>query len=424
MMRGMLKLPKTLARRFLSYLTSPRTALLFGEPFFWLLGIQRKRQEIDLSQIKRVLVVRLDEIGDVVMTTPFLRELRRNLPNAWITLVVKPTVYNLVELCPYVNEVLVYDWRVSRYLSPLQYCWRILQFVHRLWHHHFEVAIVPRWDTDYYCATLIAYFSGATWRVGYSENVTAQKKHLNCAFDRLLTHPLQDSTLKHEVEHNLDVIRFIGGEVKNDQLELWLGEEDKMFAEKLLRDYRVKPDDLLVGLAPGAGASKRLWPIDRFAELGSWLQNTYEARLLIVGGLGEELMGEKLEQAIGASVINTVGHVTLRQTVALLKHCRLFVGNDAGPMHMAAAVGVPVVEISCHPKSGSPYCANSPLRFRPWRIRCIVLQPETPRPPCTEECVAKYPHCILNITVEQVKQAVVKLLRQIQTSVKQYERYK
>jgi len=102
-------------RHVLDWLIFPRGTLIFAEPFFWSLGRRRTGKEIDLSQVNRVLVVRLDEIGDVVMTTPFLRELRRRLPDAWITLVVKPAAYNLVELCPYVHEVRTYDWRGSRY---------------------------------------------------------------------------------------------------------------------------------------------------------------------------------------------------------------------------------------------------------------------------------------------------------------------
>lgn len=80
MIREMLRLLKNLARWFVSHLISPRTALLFGEPFFRVKGMRPKGYEIDQSQAKRVVVVRLDETSDVVMTTPFLRKLGRNLP--------------------------------------------------------------------------------------------------------------------------------------------------------------------------------------------------------------------------------------------------------------------------------------------------------------------------------------------------------
>ncbi len=411
MVDKILKVPKAVARRWVACLMSPQVAALFGEPFFYLKGMRHNGRKIDLSQVTRVLVVRLDEIGDVVMTTPLLRELRRNFPEAWITLVVKPEVHNLMELCPYVNEVLTYDWRVKgrfgllgRHVRALRLAWS------HLWQRRFDLAILPRLDADHYHGTFVAYFSGAQWRVGYSEHVIDHKRIANNGFDRLLTHPLHCNNLKHEVEHNLDVIRWLGGYVEEDQLELWLSQDDEDFAGQYLIGREVKSDDMLVGLAPGAQAPKRVWPADRFAELGLWLQQRYGAILLVVGGPGEEPLGEGLERRLGPKAVNAVGRTTLRQTAALLKRCRFFVGNDTGPMHMAAALGVPVVELSCHPKSGSPWSANSPSRFGPWGGRHKVLQPETPCPPCTKECVADHAHCILGITVEQVEQAVVEQL--------------
>ena len=113
--------------------------------------VRLKTEAIDLRRVRQVLVVRTDEIDDVVMSTPFLRELRRLLPAAWITLLVKPAVYNLVERCPYVHEVLTFDWSGSRYLEPFQRRWRALVLAHRhLWPGQFDMAILPRWDADYY----------------------------------------------------------------------------------------------------------------------------------------------------------------------------------------------------------------------------------------------------------------------------------
>jgi len=85
------------------------------------------------------------------------------------------------------------------------------------------------------------------------------------------------------------------------------------------------------------------------------------------------------------------------------------VGNDTGPMHLAAAVGTPVVAISCHPRDAKPFFLNSPERFGPWRVRAVVLQPPL-RTPCRDTCSAERPHCILGVTVEQVSEAVKSLL--------------
>jgi len=405
---------KSLVRHALNWLTSPQTAHLISEPLFWLLCMHRKEHEIDLSQVKRVLVVRLDQIGDVVMTTPLLRELRRNLPDAWITLVVKPAVYNLVELCPYVNELLTYEWNTKGRFTTLRRHARALKLAWRyLWRRRFDLAILPRWDADYCHGTFVVYFSGAPWRVGYSENVIAHKKQINSGFDRLLTHSLEDTSVKHEVEHNLDMIRFLGGKVQDDRLELWLGEEDEAVANRFLTVHQVRPGELLIAFGPGAGASKRHWPLSRFAGLGVWSQEVYHAQLLIVGGPGEDALGKELQQELGDAAINIVGQTTLRHTAALLKRCQLFIGNDSGPIHIATAVGIPVIELSCHPKSRSPLSANSPKRFGPWGEKHTIIQPEIPISPCGQECISDHPHCILGITVDQVKQAVAEqLLRQ------------
>lgn len=394
-----------------SWPTSPRFALFFGEASFSLLGLRRKREQIEFSQIKTVVVVRLDEIGDVVMTTAFLRELRRNLSDAWISLVVKPEVFNLVEISPHVNEILTYDWKVKGRFVNLRRHWRLYKLAYRsLWRRRFDLAILPRWDADLYHGTFLLYFSGAHRRIGYSENVSPHKKSVNKHLDRLLTHLLKDSSPKHEVQRNLDLIRFLGGKIQDERLELWINEDDKAFAKRFFKDHGAEPRHPIIALSPGAGAPKRLWPIERFAQLGAWLQQEYAARLLVVGGPGEETLGMELERALRTTVFNAVGRTTLRQTAALLRECRLLIGNDAGPMHIAAAVGVPVVALSCHPESGSLWSANSPLRFRPWGQGHIVVQPKKPRDPCALECVATRPHCILGITVDRVKEAAAKNL--------------
>jgi lipopolysaccharide heptosyltransferase II len=395
------------ARHLVDFMTSPHVTFLAGEPTFWLLGMRGRKRKNDLSQVKRVLVVRLDQIGDVVLTTPFLRELRRNLPNAWITLVVKPAVHNLVELCPYANEVLTYDWSVSGSLAPLQRHWRALRLAYcYLWSRHFDLAIVPRWDADYYHARFVAYFSGARWRVGHSANVNEHKQRLNRSFDRLLTHVLNDKTLRHEVEHNLDVIRFLGGTVQEQRLELWIGEVDEAFVERVLQSHGIYPEDLLVAFGPGARAPQRMWPFPNFVEIGAWLKREYHARIVLVGGRGEEPLGREIQRQLGDTAINVMGYTTLRQAGALLKRCHLYIGNDTGPLHLAAAAGVPVVEISCHPVGGSLLHSHSPSRFAPWGGPHRVFQPEKALAPCREMCAATQAHCIRGVTVEQVKEAI------------------
>jgi ADP-heptose:LPS heptosyltransferase len=391
-----------------SWLTSPQAVRLFGQPLLRIKGQRANGREPKLSNVKRVLVVRLDEIGDVVMTTPFLRELRRNLPHAWITLVVKPAVYNLVELCPYVNEVLTYDWNTRGSLSHLRLHMRALVLAWKhLWRGRFDLAVLPRWDEDRYNGTFLAFFSGATWRVGYSENVIENKRQFNTGYDQLLTHVLDDKTPKHEVVRNLDVIRHLGGTIKEDKLELWLNSEDELFAEHFLSLQGVSRNDLLTVFGPGKRDLKRRWPLSRFIELGAWLKEKYKARILVVGEEEEEILGAELQQQLGDIVINMVGRTNLRQTVALLKHCHLYVGNDYGPKHMAAAVGVPVIEINGHPQGASTLHHHSPSRFGPWCVPHRVVQPKISLSRCSDAGIDGRAHCITGVSLQEVKDAVV-----------------
>ena len=371
----------------------------------------KSQNNSSLSQMGNVLLIRLDEIGDLVLTTPLLRELRRNTPHAWITLVVKPAVHNLVELCPYVNEVLTFDWQGHGLTEPFQRHWRALMLASRLLKkRRFELAVLPRWDIDWYHGTFLSYFSGASRRVGYSEDVTTVKKEFNRRFDIMLTHVLRDNRTKHEVRHNLNVIEALGGEIWEDHLELWLSANDEQFADEFLRKHAVRPDSLLVAIGPGAGAPKRQWPLESYGQIGKWLQDQYQAKVIIIGGPDDQFMGRELQNKLGHLALDATGKTTLRQTAALLKRCALYIGNDAGPMHMAAAAKIPVIELSCHPKDGSNQSFNSPHRFAPWGTKSVVIQPQNLRAPCSDECGAATAHCILGISVKQVKADLTRIV--------------
>lgn len=408
---GIAKFFKSPMEKGWSFPVLPRLSVCLGEILFKVLGRRQKGHRVNPDQVQRVLVVRLDAVGDVIMTTPFLRELRRFLPGAWITLVVKPDLLNLVELCPYVNEVLTFDCDVGSNLKHLRLHMRALDLAwKRLWHRRFDLAIVPRWDADIYHAAFVACSSGATWRLAYSEHVNESKSELNRGYDQLFTHILEDETVKHEVEHSLEIVRYLGGAVEEERLEVWLSQEDQIMAENLLQSHEVSPDDLLVAFGPGAGDLKRMWPLGNFLELGTWLKKKYSASFLIVGGGGEEYLGRELEHQLSGTVINSVGRTTLREVCALLEHCQLYIGNDTGAMHLASAAGVSVIEISCHPLNGSRLHANSPNRFRPWGVDFTVLQPEKAIEPCSDGCTAAQAHCIQKVTVADVKDAVEKHL--------------
>lgn len=369
---------------------------------------------MNIRDARRILVPRLDEIGDVVLTTPLLRELRRGVPRARITLVVKPEIVNLVETCPHVDEVIPYSgflvghpWKLLRALNAV----RAFQFARRdLGGRTFDTAIVPRFDADPSGSVAIAFFCGARLRVGYTEHVTPEKRRANRGRDRFLTHAFSATGVKHEVERYLDLLRFLGLEVEDDRLEIHVTGEDRSWADREFADHRVASGDPLVAIAPGAGHRRRAWPVGRFGALAEQLLADHQLRPLLIGGPGDESLAAAIARRVGPSAIDVVGRATLRQTAALLERCRLFVGNDAGPMHLAVATGIPVVEISCHAENSSPMHANSPDRFGPWRVPHRVVRPETQVPPCGDGCDSPDAHCIEANQLEAVRDSVDELV--------------
>jgi lipopolysaccharide heptosyltransferase II len=366
---------------------------------------------ISSSEVRSILVVRPDEIGDVVMTSALLRELRRRFPDAHITLVVNPATHNLVERCPYVDETLVFDVRVPRRWRPLVLPWRALQLARgKLRNRRFDVAVLPRWETDSVYATFLAYFSGAPHRVGHSEQVHPRKQRLNRGYDRLLSMPLRSAEPKHQVEHNLDLVRALGGDVEDDRLEVWPGADDEHFATTLLEEHGVSPDTRLIAFGPSGGHSAlKQWPVERFAELGRRLHEEHGARILVIGGPGEEQLGRSLRQALGYVVIDTVGRTSLRQMAALLQRCDLYVGNDAGPLHIATAAAIPVVAV---------FGSSDHRRFGPWGRQHRTVALDLPCSPvhqdghpdrCTR-CIFDAPHCLLGVEVNRMMNACVEAL--------------
>ncbi len=192
------------------------------------------------------------------------------------------------------------------------------------------------------------------------------------------------------------------------------GQEDINFAKDILNYEKVQGDELLIALGIGAGSKRRMWPIDNFVEMCRWLKEKYNAKIIIVGGKKDEPIGTQMYRKLGEIIINTAGRTTLRQSAALLKLCHFYLGNDTGTMHLTAAVNNPIVEISCHPLNGYSMHSNSPLRFGPWKVPYIAIQPKEPRSSnCEYGCCSEEAHCILNVTVEQVKDAVIKIIDQI-----------
>lgn len=361
----------------------------------------------------RILIVRLDEIGDMVLMSPFLREMRGRFPLAHITLVVKPAVKNLVERCPYIDEILVFEG-ASGGGAFYRNLWRAFCFAYRmLGKVSYDLAIVPRFDADSgYGAGVIAFFSGAKRRVGYGEDVLATKAISDRGYDGFYTEVLRvrRGEVRHEVERNLDILRFLDGTAARDVAEVWCDEADRMRAEVML--HSLERARIKVVIAVATGSAKRDWPSDAFLALMREIRSQYDDEvnwILVGGGVRAAEAAAQIDGTYEGCVLNLVNRITLRETAAVIDACDIYVGGDTGLMHIASALRKPGVVISCHPRGADEDHCNSPTRFGPWKSQMPVLRPK-PLVGCERGCDRAEAHCIREISVDEVAQTLRSVL--------------
>jgi heptosyltransferase-2 len=352
--------------------------------------------------VRSILVIRLDRIGDFVLCTPFLRELRRNAPQARIVLLVNSIAYSLARGCPYVDEVVAFD---ATQRSPYGRFWRAVVFARRtLARSTFDLCVLPRWGVDRTHATYIAFFSGSAHRVGYSEKRSELTRTWNRGYDRLLSEKVLAAIDQHEVEHNLHLLTHLGAEIECRDLELWWNAADSDIVERFWVANGLSRRGRVIVLAPFASERRKQWPLDGFRRIGRRLIEDDGMDVVIVGGEDEVVSGEKLAVELGPRCVNAAGLMTLAQTAALMRRCDLFLGNDSGPMHIAAAAGLPLVQVAWYRKEEVVPDLLYPDGFLPWQARYSIVYPPPPATLIEDSRQSDYP--ISRVSPEQVRAAL------------------
>ena len=382
------------------------------EPAFKAEGFREKQP----GAVEQLLVISLDELGDNVLLTPFLRELRQNAPQARIVLVVKPFLRDVFELCPYINELLTLQPGFSR--DMLQQGQRVIDFCEdHFWGMRFDKCFLPQWGDDKTELRLLAYLSGARERIGYGDGaikVYGEVLEDSSSCGELLTEfAIAPAECVHEAERRLQLLRCYDMEVSRIEAELWLGAADWQVAAKLIAP--VRGYDKVLALGIGAGWPGRNYPLTLYIRA---------LRELVAENWGVVVLGGKKEQEDGdflvehlppGSTVNIAGQTSLRETAAAIGLTDLYLGNDTGVMHMAAALGKPTVDICFEPASRRwllPELLSPSARFHPWQTDYICLRPAEPLPECAEAVCYGYcahkevPHCISQIEPEELVEAV------------------
>jgi len=349
--------------------------------------IPENRYPLDPEGIKRICIFGTSGIGNLIMLTPMIRTLKAGIPDSKITVFVLPNgAKDVLEDSPFVDQVIVLDNKSK--IGEIR--------------HDFPDLTISATHRGFMRAKE-AFRTGAFWRVGFRYD---HKGKNNTGY--LYTQAVPYDESKHEVEQGLDLIHPLGyPEIR--KLYMHVEESDREFADKLLFESGVKEGETIFGIFTGLDPNNpkgRCIPIERFAGIGDRLITEYDGKVIIVGGAGETPTAEKISELMKNKPIILTGKTTLRQLASVLEKCRLFVGSDGGPMHIASAMETPVVGV---------FGPTDWIAHAPYGEKCLVVKSDLPCSPChkphEEGVKCETFDCLKAITVDMIMEAVYTLMK-------------
>jgi heptosyltransferase-2 len=345
----------------------------------------------DPHGIERILIRSTNWLGDAVMTTPAIDAIRASFPEARITLLATPLVAELFSPHDIIDEVMVYD-KKGRHAG---FTGR-LRLARELRACNFDIAILLQNAFD---AALITWLARIPVRIGYRTDGRAFFLTQGC--------PITKETKRlHHVEYYLAMLANFGIPAATKSLSLLVTEEEKQATAGLLAGAGIAAGDFLLGINPGAtyGSAKRWYP-DRFAAVADELCRRWGAKVVITGSSAEKCIADEIASAMTGESLNMTGRTSVRELMALIKRCDFFITNDSGPMHIAAAFGVPQVAI---------FGPTDQTTTSPFSDRAVVVRQDAECAPCLlRECPTDH-RCMMGVVSDDVVAAALRLKEKIE----------
>lgn len=317
-----------------------------------------------------ILIVKLSAIGDVIHALPAAHVLKQCDPHVRITWIVERAAYDLLAHNSDIDEIILFDKSKFKTLSGLLH--NAPDFTRILRSHQFDLVLDLQ---GLFKSAAVAWLSGAQKRLGY-----CNMRELSSLVSTPVCGEHQQG---HVVDRYLDVVRALGCAVENVVFPINITEQEAAQTEVIAAQAGLDISKPYVVLAPGTNWVTKCWPTAHYAALADLLQA--EAIVpVITGGPGDAPLLEAISYKLNIAPIDIVGKTTLKQLAYILKHAQAFVGGDTGPMHLAVAVGCPVVTM---------FGPTDPARNGPYHGNNIVLQPERNciycwKKSCGENCLA------------------------------------
>lgn len=352
------------------------------------------------ERAKRLLAIRLDSLGDVLMTGPALRALASR--GAQVTLLTSAAGADAARLLPAVEDVVVYDAPWMKATAPRSGPTQDHAMITRLRRRAFDGAVVfTVYSQSPLPAALLCHLAGIPLRAAHCRENPYQ----------LLTDWVREQepleVERHEVERQLALVAELGLETTDPDLRVTLPPAAAERVDRLLAEIEIDRARPWLVLHPGATAPSRRYPVDRYAAVARALIDEHGWQVVVAGSADDVVLADRLVARLGGSAVSLAGRLSLGELAALIGCAPLFIGNNSGPAHLAAAVGTPPVVL---------YALTNP-QHTPWRVPSRVLSHDVPCRNCYRSiCPAGHHLCLLGVEPAEVVAAVLSLHAETRTT--------
>ena len=355
--------------------------------------IDRSPLPAHLVSYKRILLIQLGDIGDVILTLPAIRALRENYPESRIVVCVREKAREIIEDCPWASEVMT----VRKERKPLKSA--ILDQSHwmrELRAHRFDLAIDLRTGTR---GAIIAGFSGAGTRIG--RFATDGRLWRNRVFTHLVTPP--DEACQYAVEHNLNILFPLHLKIRDSALRITVPAHRKQAATRLLSSENIPMNRPLLAFHPFSLWKYKEWQVNSCAELIDDVQLRYDVTVVITGSSEERGRADQVVARCRTKPFNLAGKTSIGELAAVFSACRGFIGVDTAALHLAAAAGVPTLGI---------FGPSPAVCWAPRGSRHAVVSKNMPCVPCRRKGCrdSEISQCLDELTLKDIHEELCRFI--------------
>lgn len=346
-----------------------------------------------MTKNPRIVIIRLSSIGDVLHCTPVVRTLKETMPECHITWIVGQVAADMLRYNPYIDELYIWpreQWEKAMRAGRFREAWQLWQQLRSYFKtKQYDIALDIH---GLFLSGMVTAASHTPRRIGLSN--TRELNHL------FMTETAPPPAGPHVIQRYLSALQPLNITTSDYRMTLVVPPSAAEFADSLLQQHQVSPQDKLVAVNPVTTWSAKNWPPEYFAKVIQELSQ--HAKILLCGGPSDRAISEHIVKLAGVPVIDAVGRTSLLEMAALLQRSQVLVVGDTGPLHISIAVGTPSVSI---------FGATDYRRYGPLDPGHTVLTGETTCPPCHKTvCRTKDLRCLKSTTPETVVRHTLSIL--------------